>query len=72
MLVIDFGHGRASDDSLRSVRPTERELFSKGKIKIGSNVWVGEGVTIYAGAVIPDGAIVPAHSFVGKDFNQYA
>jgi acetyltransferase-like isoleucine patch superfamily enzyme len=71
VMVIDFGHGRASDSKLREIAPQNRPKFSKSGITIGNNVWVGEGVTIYAGARVPDGAVIPANSFVDGSFNKY-
>ncbi len=45
---------------------------SKGKIIIGSDVWIGESVTLLSGVKIGDGAIIGAKSVVAKDVPPYA
>ena len=45
---------------------------SKGKIEIGSDVWIGESVTILSGVKIGDGAIVGARSVIAKNIPAYA
>lgn len=45
---------------------------SKGKIKIGNDVWIGEGVRILSGITIGDGAIIGAGAVVGRNINPYA
>ena len=52
--------------------PIERNLFSKGAIKIGNNVWIGEKVCILPGVTIGDGAIIGAGSTVTKDIPSYS
>jgi acetyltransferase-like isoleucine patch superfamily enzyme len=45
---------------------------SKGKIEIGSDVWIGESVTILSGVKIGDGSIIGARSVIAKDVPPYA
>lgn len=45
--------------------------FSKGKIIIGSDVWIGESVTLLSGVHIGDGAIIGAKSVIAKDVPPY-
>ena len=45
---------------------------SKGKIIIGSDVWIGESVTILSGVKIGDGAIIGARSVIANDVLPYA
>ena len=45
---------------------------SKGKIIIGSDVWIGAYVTILSGVIIGDGAIVGANAVVAKNIPPYA
>ena len=45
---------------------------SKGKIEIGSDVWIGESVTVLSGVKIGDGCIIGARSVIAKDVPPYA
>lgn len=45
---------------------------SRGKITIGSDVWIGEHVIILDGVTIGDGAIVGAGSVVGNDIEPFS
>lgn len=45
--------------------------FSKGKITIGSDVWIGEHVLIMDGITIGDGAVVGLGSVVTKDIPAF-
>lgn len=46
--------------------------LSKGKIKIGHNVWLGDNIIILPGVSIGNGAIVGAGSIVTKDIPAYS
>lgn len=45
---------------------------SKGKIEIGSDVWIGESVTLLSGVKIRDGAIIGARAIVAKEIPPFA
>lgn len=45
---------------------------SKGKIVIGSDVWIGESVTLLSGVNIGDGVIIGARSVVARDIPPFA
>lgn len=45
--------------------------FSRGKITIGSDVWIGEQVLIMDGVTIHDGAVVGLGSVVTKDIPAF-
>ena len=67
VLISDNSHGRyAADSECSCVPPIERELYSKGPVKIGNNVWIGDNVAILAGVSIGDGVVVGANSVVTK------
>ena len=64
--ITDNAHGDNSPEVL-SLMPTRRELFSKGPVIIGRNVWIGEKATILPGVHIGEGAIIAANAVVTKD-----
>lgn len=45
---------------------------SKGRVVIGSDVWIGKGAKILSGVEIGDGAVVGAFSVVTKNVRPYA
>lgn len=47
------------------------KTFSKGPIKIGSDVWIAEDVRILSGIKIGHGAIIGAGSVVSRDVLSY-
>ena len=68
--ISDNSHGESDYSSLKTP-PAEREMYSKGEIVIGKNVWIGDKATILAGVTIGDGVIVGANSVVTKDIPPY-
>ena len=65
--IVDNSHGNSSDPNSRNISPYQREIFSKGKVKIHNSVWIGDKVTICPGVEIGENSIVGANSVVTKD-----
>lgn len=70
VLITDNAHGRADRASL-ALPPVEREVVSKGPVRIGDNVWLGNHVCVMPGVTIGDGAVVGANSIVTHDIPPY-
>ncbi len=66
VLISDNSHGRSTYEALQKP-PLERNVFSKGSIRIGKNVWLGNNVCVLAGVKIGNGVIVGANSIVTHD-----
>jgi lipopolysaccharide O-acetyltransferase len=71
--IGDHAHGHYGPDdqtpqSHPSAPPFERQLYSKGCIVIGSNVWIGNNVVILSPACIENGCIIGANSVVSGTF----
>lgn len=64
--ITDHGHGKGSCEEI-DIWPIKRELYSKGKVEIGNNVWLGENVVILSGVTVGDNVTVGANSVVTKD-----
>lgn len=69
--ISDNNHGTTSLDDLQ-IAPIKRNINSKGKIRIGNNVWIGDKATILGGIEIGDGAIIAANSVVTKDIPPFS
>ena len=48
------------------------ELWSRGDIVVGSDVWIGAGAVIMSGVRIGDGAVVGAHAVITRDVEPFA
>lgn len=70
VLITDNSHGETLIDN-SSIAPLNRNLYSKGPIYIGNNVWIGDKATICPGVSIGDGAIIAANAVVTKDVEAY-
>jgi len=70
VLITDNSHGFTDKTSL-DMPPQEREVVSKGKVKIGNNVWIGNNVCVLPGVTIGDGVVIGANSVVTKDIPNY-
>lgn len=66
VLITDNAHGGLSINDA-SIRPSRRELISKGEVIIGNNTWIGERVVILPGVHIGENVIIGANSVVSKD-----
>ena len=71
VLITDNAHGD-SLFKLLDTAPTERFLYSKGKVVIEDNVWIAEGAMIMPGVRIGKGSIIAANSVVTKDIPSYS
>lgn len=70
VFITDNFHGK-SDLSELEIPPSKRNLYIKGKVEIGRNVWLGRNVSIMPNVTIGDGAIVGANSVVTKNIPAY-
>lgn len=68
--ITDNSHG-ISDEIPTDLSPIKRNLYSKGPVMIGNNVWIGDKTTILPGVKIGDGCIIGANSVVTKDIPPY-
>ena len=64
--ISDNYHGKGTVCE-STIPPLERDLYLKGKVRIGSNVWLGRNVCVMPGVSIGDGAIIGANSVVTHD-----
>lgn len=64
--ISDNAHGGLSLEE-SSIRPSLRQLQSKGEVVIGNNVWICDKATILSGVHIGDNVIVAANAVVTKD-----
>lgn len=64
--ITDNFHGK-SDLSEIEVIPNERNIYSKGVVIIGKNVWIGRNVCVMPGVCIGDYVIIGANSVVTHD-----
>jgi len=64
-----YDHNHGIDDPNG---PFKSQVYERGEIKIGDNVWIGAKATILKGVIIGDGAVVGAGAVVTKDVVPYA
>ncbi len=69
--ITDNAHGNSNKECLFTP-PLQRNLYSKGAVVIGENVWIGDKATILPGVTIGDGAIIGASAVVTKDIPPYS
>lgn len=67
--ITDNSHGNNSFMEMR-VPPYRRDLYSKGPVHIGRNVWIGDKVTVLPGVNIGDNVVIGSNSVVTKDIPQ--
>lgn len=66
VLITDNSHGLLVATEL-DLHPADRDISSKGPVRVGNNVWIGDKVTILANVTIGDGAIIAANAVVTRD-----
>lgn len=71
VLIADNSHGESTMQNM-DIPPIQRNVYSKGGIVIGDNVWIGDKVTILQNVTIGAGAIIGANAVVTKDVPAYA
>lgn len=69
--ISDHSHGHVESEEMKFA-PNSRELFSKGAVYIGKNVWIGDKASILAGVTIGEGCIIGANTVVTKDIPPYS
>lgn len=69
--ITDNSHGM-TDFSTLKIKPIKRNLYSKGPVVIGNNVWIGDKSTILPGVTIGDGSVIAANSVVTKSVPAYS
>lgn len=65
--VSDFDH-----DFADLVRPIKDQGITKGRVRIGRDVWLGTKVTVCSGVAIGSGVVVGANAVVTRDLPDYA
>ena len=69
--VSDNMHGQLTFNETQ-IEPVKRDLFSKGPVHIGKNVWIGRNVCVMPNVKIGDYAIIGANAVVTHDIPAYA
>ena len=69
VFITDNFHGDTLKENM-FIPPLKRQLYSKGPVAIGNNVWIGRNVCIMPGVTIGDGAIIGANSVVTQNVPQ--
>lgn len=61
VFITDHAHGKTE---LYDCAPAQRELYSKGEVRIGDHVFIGSNVCILSGVTIGDNCIIGANAVV--------
>lgn len=69
--ITDNSHGKTDRCSLE-IAPNERDLYSKGPVRIGSNVWLGDNVIVLPNVTIGDSVVIGANSVVCGDIPSFS
>lgn len=69
--ISDNNHGKSDFENLKK-HPGKRDLYIKGPVIIGNNVWIGDKVSILSGVTIGDGAVIGCNAVVTKDVPPYS
>lgn len=70
--ITDNSHGENISINELNISPHERNIFSKGTVIIGDNVWTGKNVCIMPNMKIGNGAIIGANSVVTHNIPPYS
>lgn len=68
--ITDNMHGANTLGEIM-IPPSERELYSKGRVLIEDNAWIGRNVCIMPNVRIGKGAIIGANAVVTHDIPDY-
>ncbi len=69
VFITDNFHGNNTKSEL-DIIPLNRNLYSKGSVEIGKNVWIGRNVCIMPDVKIGNNVIIGANSVVTHDFDD--
>lgn len=69
--ITDNAHGKSCYEELCE-KPYLRDLYSRGKVVIGNNVWIGDKVSIMPNVKIGESSIIAANSVVTKDIPPFS
>lgn len=67
VLINDHSHGKNDTIDELMKNPADRDLFSKGDIKIGKRVWICDNSVVLPGVTIGDNSIIGANSVINTD-----
>ena len=70
--ITDNSHSENISINELNISPHERNIFSKGTVIIGDNVWTGKNVCIMPNVKIGNGAIIGANSVVTHNIPPYS
>ena len=70
--ITDNSHGENISIDELNISPHKRNIFSKGTVIIGDNVWTGKNVCIMPNVKIGTGAIIGANSVVTHNIPPYS
>lgn len=68
--ITDHYHGKIDKDDICK-EPIKRNLYSKGVVQIGNNVWIGDNVAIMPNIKIGNNVIIGANAVVTKNVDAY-
>ncbi len=72
VLITDNSHGYNQTTTELYIAPNQRNLYSKGEVHIGNNVWIGQNACVMPGVTIGDGVIIAANSVVTHNIPAFS
>lgn len=69
--ITDHQHGTTSYEDMVKA-PEERQLVSRGPVKIEDKVWVGDNAVIMDGVTVGHNAVIAANAVVTRDVPPFA